>query len=389
MPKKRSRQVLQNDEGYPYSPCILVEGKRMYLDYYVYEHASGEMKRRRFFANDKSKSREENRKYLLQQKIALDALLKKGYSLDEAPKTIGESHMSVWEAVKFAANIKIANGEEATKVSYKSRLKYFRIFLEERNFLGIPVHKFSKKHCYEYIDWLRDVRGVGPRTINNYMEFVHGTFNLLVEREYLKKSPAKGIRKMKVTSTRHVPYEKEEKELIENYLRENNFNLYLFTRFIYYAFMRPEDVCRVQVADIKLDRKIIVIYGDNTKNDQQAPAVINPPFMEILQSLDLEQYPKNYYLFSSIKEGFEPGERKRFRNRFSEAYTKVLKHLELYDGQRTLYSWKHTGNVAAYMSGLDIYSIMRQNRHAKLETTLNYLRGLSLITPEDLKEKSW
>jgi len=44
----------------------------------------------------------------------------------------------------------------------------------------------------------------------------------------------------------------------------------------------------------------------------------------------------------------------------------------------TLYSWKHSGVVAAYNAGVDIKTIQSQCRHQSLEQTDIYLKSLGL-----------
>jgi integrase len=44
----------------------------------------------------------------------------------------------------------------------------------------------------------------------------------------------------------------------------------------------------------------------------------------------------------------------------------------------TLYSWKHSGVVAAYKAGIDIKTIQSQCRHQSLEQTDIYLKSLGL-----------
>jgi integrase len=45
---------------------------------------------------------------------------------------------------------------------------------------------------------------------------------------------------------------------------------------------------------------------------------------------------------------------------------------------QTLYSFKHTGVIAAYKAGIDLYSISRQCRHASLNQTMVYMRQLGI-----------
>jgi integrase len=52
----------------------------------------------------------------------------------------------------------------------------------------------------------------------------------------------------------------------------------------------------------------------------------------------------------------------------------------------SLYSWKHTGAVRAYESGLDIKKLQRLLRHSSLTITDIYLRSLNVVNDiESLK----
>ena len=82
--KKHNKKVLYASNGYPFIPCRISKGKKVFLEYFAYEHDSGELKRKRIYSNDKSKSRTENLAYLRQVQLEIDTLLKKGFAIGEA-----------------------------------------------------------------------------------------------------------------------------------------------------------------------------------------------------------------------------------------------------------------------------------------------------------------
>jgi len=53
-----------------------------------------------------------------------------------------------------------------------------------------------------------------------------------------------------------------------------------------------------------------------------------------------------------------------------------------FDDRHTLYSWKHTGVVKAYLAGVDIKSLQRQCHHHSIEMADNYLKSLGLYNNE-------
>ena len=67
-----------------------------------------------------------------------------------------------------------------------------------------------------------------------------------------------------------------------------------------------------------------------------------------------------------------------------ERHKKILKELDLWGKDYTLYSWKHTGVVSAYKARIDIKSIQLQCRHYSLEQTDIYLKSLGLYKDRDV-----
>jgi integrase len=88
--------------------------------------------------------------------------------------------------------------------------------------------------------------------------------------------------------------------------------------------------------------------------------------------------PQDWFLFGR---GMKPGPVSLSRNMVSKRHSEVLRSLN-YPSDLTLYSWKHTGVVAAYKAGIDLYSIMRQLRHHSLDMTQIYLKSLGLVKNE-------
>ncbi|MEO0585413.1 MAG: hypothetical protein AAF135_24585 [Bacteroidota bacterium] len=142
------------------------------------------------------------------------------------------------------------------------------------------------------------------------------------------------------------------------------------------------EICRMRVRNI--DKGIILVRNNQSK--KQKPCMINPQLMEIIQKMDLDQYPEHYYIFGKNR---MPSPTFRHRNRYSEDHRRILDACEIQDEGLDMYSWKHTGNCNAYRAGVDIYSLKIQNRHSSLRQTEIYLSTLGLRIPVELKTKKW
>jgi hypothetical protein len=106
--------------------------------------------------------------------------------------------------------------------------------------------------------------------------------------------------------------------------------------------------------------------------------VVIPVGLEpVLKEMQLHRYRPDDYLFgrkllTSSAMYVNP-------NHISTRHKKYTCRLGM-DPEKGLYSWKHSGVVAAYRAtGKDVYSLMRQLRHRDLNTTMIYLNSMGLV----------
>jgi integrase len=200
-------------------------------------------------------------------------------------------------------------------------------------------------------------------------------FNYYIDRQYITENPFKGIKRKKKTLGRNIAFSKIQQEKIERYMLEHDRRFFYFTRFIYYGFIRPKELLSLKIKDIDLKGRSILISLDGAKGKRQENITINEKLAKIIEEMELGKYPKDFYIFSY---DLQSGDKEWHRNRVSERHKEILKRLNLYNGQITLYSWKHTGVVNAYRAGADIKAIQRQCRHLDLNHTNIYLKSLGL-----------
>jgi integrase len=171
-------------------------------------------------------------------------------------------------------------------------------------------------------------------------------------------------------------YTEYERSVIEPYLIANNYPLYLATRFLFYSFLRPNELINIRVADIDLRTKTIRIHHSISKVKKTDSIAIIKPLFALIQSSEIMRNPGNFYLFGKL---LKPGIKRISKNEITNQHREMLVKLNLYRPRETVfYGWKHTGNVTAYLAGMDIKAIQRMNRHKSLETTEIYLRRLGL-----------
>lgn len=140
-------------------------------------------------------------------------------------------------------------------------------------------------------------------------------FQVLVDREIILNNPFKNFKKHKEYGSRkNLAFNEDQISEIKKNIEEKDPELWLFIQFIYYCFLRPNEIRQLEHRYIHPVEKQIFIPSNISKNG------------------------KDY----------------------------------------TLYFWKHSGVIAAYKAGVDIKTIQSQCRHHSLEQTDIYLKSLGL-----------
>lgn len=245
--------------------------------------------------------------------------------------------------------------------------------------------QFTKLNIPDFLKSIHESESYKKSVISH----LRAVFTVLLQNEYVSHNPFMGyVDNIKVTeSDFNHPYSDYEKELIENYLIANEPRLFLFTRFLFYAFIRPKELLQLQVKDIDIRTRTIKIKGEISKNRKTESVPIIKPLLDLILEFKLMQNPSDFYLFG--KDLF-PSKKQCGANTPTMRHTKAIKDLGIYVERATvLYSWKHTGNIFAYMAGVDIKIIQKINRHASLETTEVYLRKLGLFLDKKAFDSTW
>ncbi len=72
----------------------------------------------------------------------------------------------------------------------------------------------------------------------------------------------------------------------------------------------------------------------------------------------------------------------------SKRHRKLLQKLG-YGPEYTLYGWKHSGVIAAYLAGLDVLAIQQMCGHSSVDMTYTYLRNIGLVRSGQAKTGVW
>jgi len=225
-------------------------------------------------------------------------------------------------------------------------------------------------------------------TRNNYLQAMRLLFYVLVDREYIDKNPFAGLKKLKATQKRRKVFTKAERSIICNFLKGQNDELLLAISLCYYCALRPAEIRRLKIGDIDLQKGIITLDGEQTKNKDLATITMPNHLVEFMQEIRIKRYPAEYYVFSGPE--LKAGLTQCGTNRIAYVHKTVIEKLAMYDmlvdtDGKTFYSWKDTAARDMIEEGINAAALMKHFRHKSLETTQRYLESFG-TTNEQIKE---
>lgn len=292
------------------------------------------------------------------------------------------------EAMNVALKIKCASDREHTRITYSSFTRIFCQWLKEQDLEHLPVGSFDRAKAKSFLDWVllerktRDGNAVGGRTYNNYILNMRSLFYELVDREYLSENPFANMKKRKEEQKLRHPFTQEDSDAIAAYVYQHDKPVYLAILLISHCGLRLSELRRMRARDIDLNRGLIILGGDQTKNRERAFITIPSVAIETLKSFHIERIPASHLIFG-LEMRPHPKEavgRNTITRRFREMLLTMVKQGRIASAEGyTAYSWKDTGAIAMVKSGMDIVTIQKHLRHKSLDTTQRYLQSLGVI----------
>lgn len=307
---------------------------------------------------------------------------------ESAKPQSSQGAISIAEAMALALKVKCKTDREHTRITYTSFTNIFNEWLTSQHLETLPVSEFSRVLAVKFLDWVmmeRTTRKGGAlsnRTYNNYILNMRSLFYELVKREYITENPFSNQAKRKEEQKLRHPFTQEDADKVARYVYEHNKMVYLAILLISHCGLRISELRRLRARDFKLDRGLILMGGNQTKNKDAAFITIPEVIIPTLLSFKIEEIPHSYLVFG---EKIKPHPTKGLgRNTISNHFREMLRTMKKEKMLRSIegysaYSWKDTGAIAMVKSGMDILAIQKHLRHRSLETTQRYLQSLGII----------
>ena len=314
----------------------------------------------------------------------LNQLLSSGWNPFESKHN--STILTINEQLTNVKNKLLVNASKDKQDSFNTHLNRLNTFMQVSSITYLQMMYFNDHHADAYKMYMLSQLKLSKKTINESISYCSRIWKQAIKIGYAVTNPFERVDRVtdnevvKKETEIYEPFTGSELEKIFEHLKavgEINFIYFLAT--IYYGWARPKEIARLRISniDLKSDNPCIRFKGIGTKNKRSATIQIVPPLKKIFESMDLEKYPSNYYLFSGDNDGFLPGEKMLTKHRALMRWRKHVKdNLSI---QKEMYGLKHTGNIDYLMKNkgnIDLKWQQMQNRHSSSSMTDRYNRKL-------------
>ena len=354
--------------------------KQWHVGFKAFNPDTGQLEEKRIYCPEKFKTEKERNLWAKEQIKKLSILLSKGYHLRSVKSIIPISDKSLNNCLQSVLNLLASTLAPKTVVTYQSSINKLSGFNKT-----ILVNEFNELQVIQFRDHLLSEIKNSPTTCNNTIQNLRVLYNSYMQRSDIKTNPfaVKSLREK--ASTKNIAFTKEHQILLEKYLMENEPEVYFFTRFVYYSFVRPGELLQLKIRNLNIHENYISVPANIAKSKRTQTAIIIKPLQELInERLNFNESDKLIF-----GHGLVPGFTKSGINVAFRRHQKALKEIGLEAFNYTLYSWKHTGAVNAYKSGVGIKELQNMLRHSNSNTTDIYLKSLGLRTDPKAKEYNW
>lgn len=378
--KKFARQSLKNNinmaVGFTYPK--LHEGKKFYVDYYVYDPATDSMRRiKKHF--DSIKNKRERNKAISHYILTISEKLRQGWNpMAECGNKGLTTINSVFE--KYRDSIK-QYSRRKTELSYSSRLNILESYISEQPYPPQYIYQLTKEFYIEFLDWLLTDRAVGARTRNNYRGWLASFCNWLKDRNYISTNPAEEISNIREDNKKRKALSSHELRMVFEHLMNTDKHFLLACLFEYYTFIRPTELSHLKIGDISIKNECVYVSGEFSKNRKDGSVALNRNLILLMLDLGVFRYSSDCYLFGH---GFKPSVSRVGPDQFNKKWKVIRNRLKLKPSLQ-FYSLKDAG-IRDLANERGIVIARDQARHSDISTTNKYLCGRDLKGPDGARD---
>lgn len=263
-----------------------------------------------------------------------------------------------------------------TVATYTSYLTTYILWVEEF-LLGRPLSSVSWEEMRSYIRFLKDIKGLNPRTINVHISQLRDFYYYVLHKDWDRREVPF------LHFDEHLPVVPSKDQVLKIIDSIENPKHKAEIALLYSSGIRVSELCRLCCGDIHRSKNYI--YISRSKNRSDRFAVLSDRAYALLVS-----YVRSSYNNAKREDWLFPGRngsgisQESVRKVFSNALARTGLEKEGFN----LHSLRHAFGLHLYEEGTDLMSIKEAMGHKTLSSTTIYLtlgigNGRSVKSPYD------
>ncbi|TYB78350.1 tyrosine-type recombinase/integrase [Bizionia myxarmorum] len=203
-----------------------------------------------------------------------------------------EKTFSVIEAIDNVIKQQLTSWKKSTATNMVFRMKGFKDWCKEVRIDKTDITEINKKHIIAY---LKTLNHLSNTSIDNYRRAISAVFGVMSGEGVIPVNIAKEIPKIKSKPQKNIPFTSKDIENIKKWFSVNDPLMLDFIKFVFYGFLRPIEVVRLEIQFMDLENNI---YRVETKRDKFKTKTLEPQLKEIITRLQKTSNAKNGYIFT-------------------------------------------------------------------------------------------
>lgn len=313
---------------------------------------------------------------------ALFIKLKKGWDPRVPDLFLKMSIYTLIEALDFAIDKKKPQLSPKTFLDYNCTLRFIKAAICALNLKNMPIVEVRRIHIKTILQKMQTQRAATNYSYNKYLSHFSAVLSELLQWDIIEINPANKIKTLVVSESRaNIPATTFQHGVIKKELQTNHPNFFNFIATIFHTGIRPEEILKIKLNMIDMQRGQIILPAANTKTNKERIVPINRHLFDNFLSMEFDNMPNDYFLFGSFRRAgkgnigktidFIPGPTKIKRDTATKRWHTVVK-IGLGFKTVNMYSEKHAGANAKILAGIDLDSLRELYGHTSKLMTLKY-----------------
>ncbi len=369
-----------------YLPAQLKEyGSDWRIEYYCINPQTERLERKQIKVNriiKRFSSKKEARRYCQDLILHINTKLISGWN-----PFLQEENSNLYVTLKDACDHFLrSKSKELRENSMRSYNSFVVIFTKWVDKINPKMYASTFNHilAMKYMDYVFEERNLNANSYNNQLKLANSVFNWFLERNYIKENPFATIKRKKKQDKQRILIPNETRQSISTFLTDENPQFLIVLELIFTSLIRPKEINMIRLEHIHLDKGFITIPADNAKNHHERYSTLSMSLIDKLKKLNLERFPKTYYLFGS---DLQPSKKPCHQGLFRKHWYKVQKELKL-PKEMQLYSFRDSGITYMLQNGIPALTVMQHADHSDLSITTRYARHADPNLIKTIKENA-